>query len=113
MTKGAASVAFHFDVEITDELRETIDKRCAALSEEFPEITHIEIGLSEDGAGFEASGHVTGKNTEVAGHGSGPEAGVAADQLLDTLRTRLRKLHDKRIFAKRREAQKKNPRRPS
>jgi ribosome-associated translation inhibitor RaiA len=111
MTRGTAAVGFRFDVDVDDQLREGLERRCEALSAEFPEITHMEIALAEDGTGYEASGHVTGKGTEVAGHASGPEPEVAADRLLDTLRSRLRKVHDKRIFARRREAQKKSPRR--
>jgi ribosome-associated translation inhibitor RaiA len=111
MARGAAAVAFHFEVEIGEQLREELEKRCNALSDEFPEITRIDITLSEDGAAYAASGHVTGKGTEAAGHASGPEPEVAADQLFDTLRVRLRKIHDKRIFARRREAQRKSPRR--
>jgi len=110
MTEGVAT-QLHFNLPVDDELRESLETRCQALAAEFPEITHIDVTLAEDGAGCAASGHVTGKNTEVAGHANAPDPELAADKLLDTLRHQLRRVHDKRIFARRREAQRTHPRR--
>jgi ribosome-associated translation inhibitor RaiA len=110
MSEGVA-LAIHWTLEADETLREDIEERCRTLAREFPEITRLDITLSEEGAGFAASGHVTGKATEVAGHASAPEPALAAEKLLDTLRQRLRRTHDKRIFTRRREAQKNNPKR--
>ena len=95
-----------------DALREHIERRIDQLSAEFPEVTRFEITLSEDGAGFTAHGHVTGKNTEVAPHSTlAPEARPAVDSLLDRIERQLRRVHDKRIFAQRRDAQRDPPKR--
>ena len=105
------AVAMHYNVETEEELRESLEKRSRALADEFPEITHVEITLSSDGDGCLATGHVTGKSTEVASHASGTDPARAADRLIDTLKQQLRRSHDKRIFAHRRDAQKNHPRR--
>ena len=110
MTEGIA-VVIHVNVEIEDDLREELEKRSRALSGEFPELTHVEITLSPDGDGCHATGHVTGKNTELAGHANASEPHHAVDRLIDTLKQQLRRNHDKRIFSRRREAQKNHPRR--
>jgi ribosomal subunit interface protein len=95
-----------------DALREHVEQRIAELGNEFPEVTRIEITLSEDGASYTAHGRVTGKNTEVAPHATGaPEPRPALDALLDKIERQLRRAHDKRIFAQRREAQRDPPKR--
>jgi len=108
-----AVIAVHFkDMANDEELRSEVEERCRTLAGEFPEITHVEVTLTPDGGGHAASGHVNGKSTRLATHASAPEPGHAADRLLDTLRQQLRRLHEKRIFSRRREAQLKNPKRP-
>ncbi len=97
------------DLPADERLREAIEKRCAHLAEEFQEITRVEVTLSEDGGGFTAHGHVTGKNTDVATQAVGSELGQAADRLLDKVERQLRRAHDKRIFALRRDAQRDPP----
>jgi ribosome-associated translation inhibitor RaiA len=92
------------DYENFEELREAVERSCRALAEEFPELTRVEVVLAPNGAGFEASAHVTGKGTEVAAHAKASEPEPTAEKVLDTLRHQLRKTHDKRIFAHRREA---------
>jgi ribosomal subunit interface protein len=95
-----------------DELKEHVEKRVAQLSEEFPEVTRFEITLSEDGVGFTAHGHVTGKSTEIAPHSAiAPEPRPALDQMFEKVERQLRRVHDKRIFAQRRDAQKNPPKR--
>jgi ribosome-associated translation inhibitor RaiA len=101
------------DMDTDEELREIIEKRCGALAEEFPEVTRLEITLSPDGTGHVAHVRVTGtgRGTEFDTHASGIEVRLAADQALDKIQRQLRRVHDKRIFARRREAQKANPKR--
>ncbi|MBW2234504.1 MAG: HPF/RaiA family ribosome-associated protein [Deltaproteobacteria bacterium] len=110
----ASSVVISFkDIDPQEKVRETVEERCEVLAEEFPETTRFEVILSSDGASWTAHGHVTGNHTEVAGHGDASELAVAADKLLEQLARQLRKIHDKKIFAQRREAQRASVRRRS
>jgi ribosome-associated translation inhibitor RaiA len=112
MRMSDAVIAVHFkDMPVHDGVRDAVEGRCRALAEEFPELTHVEVTLTPDGAGHSASGRVTGRSTELATHAAAVEPGHAADRLLDTLRQQLRRSHDKRIFARRRAAQRANPKR--
>lgn len=107
-----AIVDIHFrDMPVDEKLRAELQKRCAALAREFPELTHLELSLAPDGGGHAATGHASGKATQVASHASGAEPGPCAERLLDKLRQQLRRHHDKRIFSHRREAQQHHPRR--
>ena len=99
------------DVPGDEEVREAIEKRSRHLSDEFPEITRIAITLSEDGGGFSAHGHVSAKNTDSNTHAEAKELGPAAEKLFDRIERQMRRVHDKRIFEKRREAQKDPPKR--
>ncbi|MEN8162112.1 MAG: HPF/RaiA family ribosome-associated protein [Myxococcota bacterium] len=110
MSDAVIAVSFK-DMPIDEELRNRVEERCRTLSGEFPELTHLEVTLTPDGGGHSASGHVSGKSTQLATHAAAGEAAHAADQLLDTLRQQLRKAHDKRIFTRRRGAQRNNPKR--
>ncbi len=93
------------DVDHDEQTRESIEKRCGRLAEEFQETAKFEVTLSPDGSSFSAHGRVTGKDTEAATHANGDDAAQASDRLLDKLERLLRRAHDKRIFAHRREAQ--------
>lgn len=110
MAEAVFSVHFR-EMEIDEELRSAVEGRCRHLSEEFPEIEHLEVTLSPEGAGHAATGHATGKRTEVATHATGIEPGRAVDQLLDKLRHSLRRIHDKKVSARRKSAQRSHPRR--
>ena len=107
-----AVIAVHFkDMAVNEDVRDAVEDRCRALAEEFPELTHVEITLTPDGTGHAASGRVTGRSTELATHTAAPALGHAADRLLDTLRAQLRRSHDKRVYSRRRAAQRENPKR--
>jgi ribosomal subunit interface protein len=109
---GRLTVVVHFkDLSSDDELRESIEKRCENLARDFHEISHCEIRLEEDGAGFVAHGHVTGKGTDVATQAGASELGPAVDRVLDKVERQLRRVHDKRIFSQRRDAQRDPPKR--
>jgi ribosome-associated translation inhibitor RaiA len=99
------------DLEVDDDVRESLELGCRRLAEEFPETTRFELTLAPDGVGHTAHGHVTGRHTEIAAHADAIELAHAADKLLHTLEKQLRKVHDKHIFARRREAQHDNPKR--
>jgi ribosomal subunit interface protein len=108
----AASVVISFkDMDSSKRVRREVQARCDALAEEFPETTRFEVILSVDGNDHTAQGHVTGNHTEAAGQAKAPELQQAADKALDALERQLRKLHDKKIFAQRREAQRASERR--
>lgn len=100
-----AVVAVHFkDMSVNEAVRALVEGRCAVLTDEFPELTHVHVTLSPDGRGHHASAHATGKSTEIASHAQAPEPGHAADRVLDKLRHQLRKVHEKHIFEHRRRA---------
>jgi ribosome-associated translation inhibitor RaiA len=96
---------------VQDSVRESIEKYCGRLAEEFREVNRFEITITEDGLGFDVHGRATGKNTEIATHAVASQPGPAADQLFDKIERQLRKVHDKRIFSQRRLAQKDPPKR--
>ena len=106
------SVFLHFrDVESDEAVRESVQRRCDHLADEFHEVNRFELTISENGPGFSVHGHATGKNTDVATHADAEQARVASDQVLDKIERQLRKVHDKRIFGRRREAQRDPPKR--
>jgi ribosomal subunit interface protein len=111
MSANPAVVITFKDLAVNEALRETLEKRCQALTNEFPEVTRVELTLNPDGDDHSAHGHATGKDTEVATRATAAEVGVAADQVLDKLKQKLRRSHDKKIFARRRQAKQSHPRR--
>ena len=111
MSENPAVVISFMDLDVDEPLRETLEKRCLALTREFPEVTRVELTLHPDGDDHSATGHATGKDTEAATRATAGEIAVAADQVLDKLKQKLRRSHDKKIFAHRREAKQSHPRR--
>jgi ribosome-associated translation inhibitor RaiA len=109
MTEIPTVVIRFKDVDHDEQVREEMDRRTRVLFEEFPETTRYEITLEPNGVGFRIHGHVNGKHTEVATHADGPDPRTSADLLFHRLKQQLRRVHDKRIFLHRREAQKSNP----
>ncbi len=109
-TKPSVVISFK-DIPVNDSVREALESGCQRLAGEFPETTRFELTLAPDGGGHTAHAHVTGRSTEVATHARGVEVGEAADRLLDKLERQLRRVHDKHVFAPRRDAQKANPKR--
>ena len=108
-----SSVVIHFgEVEHNEQLRENIESQCERLTQEFPEITKIEIGLTANGVGFEAHGHVTGKGIDIATAATASALPPATDLVFNKAERQLRKIHDKRIFTQRREARREAVRRP-
>ncbi len=105
MTDRPTVVTTFKDLESDERLRETIERRCAQLADEFQEVTRFEITLTEDGSGFSVHGHVTGKGRNVGAQAEASELAPATDRLLDKVERQLRKVHDKQIFSQRRDAQ--------
>jgi ribosomal subunit interface protein len=109
---NSPSVVIHFkEVEQDEPLRESIQKKGDHLGNEFHEVTKIEISLAPNGAGFIATGHVTGKGTDIATQVEASELAPAVDSVFDKIGRQLRKHHDKRIFSQRREARRDPPKR--
>jgi len=108
MTEGPPVVVHFKDVPNSRKVRQSIEDRCAHFASEFQEVRSFEITLSPLGAEIEAHGHAIGKNLNVATQAAGKNLRAAADQVLEKIEKQLRKIHDKRIFAQRREAQR-NP----
>jgi ribosomal subunit interface protein len=113
MTRRPILVTNFKDLSKDETVHEAIEMRCHHLAAEFDEIVRIEITLTADGVGFAAHGHVTGKQIDVATHASATQMLPAAEKLLGKIERQLRRVHDKRIFAQRREAQRKPPKRKS
>jgi ribosome-associated translation inhibitor RaiA len=111
MSEHPAVVISFKDLEVDERLRETLERRCQALTSEFPEVTRVELTLASDGDDHSAHGRATGKDTEVATRATAGEIAVAADQVLDKLKQKLRRSHDKKIFSRRRVAKQSHPRR--
>jgi ribosomal subunit interface protein len=109
---GGPPVIVHFkEVPNSEKVREAVEARCEHLASEFGEVTHFEISFAPLGTEIEAHGHATGKNTNVVTSATGKNLRAAGDQVLEKIERQLRKLHDKRIFAQRREAQRHPPKR--
>ena len=99
------SVVIHFgEVEHDEPLRESIEKQCHRLAEEFKEITKIDVSLTANGAGFETHAHLTGKGIDIATQAAASELAPSADLVFKKAERQMRTIHDKRIFAQRREA---------
>ncbi len=105
MTKNPSLVIHFKEVEQDEPLRESIQQKSQQLGSEFHEVSKIEISVAPNGVGFIVNGHVTGKGTDIATQVEASELTPAVDSVFDKVERQLRKLHDKRIFAQRREAQ--------
>jgi ribosome-associated translation inhibitor RaiA len=105
-------VVVHFrEIPNSEKVRRSIEARCENLASEFEEVKRFEITFTPLGAEVAAKGQATGKNTNIATQASGKNVRAAADQVIERIERQLRKIHDKRIFAQRREAQRNPPKR--
>jgi ribosomal subunit interface protein len=101
------SVVIHFNhMSTDDDVREHLQERCDHLAAEFPETAHYELSLTPDASEIRADAHASGRGTHIAAHASHDDLRQAGDAALNKLEKELRRHHDKRIFARRREAQK-------
>ena len=105
MSKNPAVVIHFRDCEQDEKVRKSIERHSERLAQEFHEINRFEVSLSTNGRGFDAHLHVTGKGTDAATQANASELGPAADMAFNKVEKQLRKIHDKRIFSQRREAQ--------
>lgn len=109
MTQRPTLVTNFKDLSSDERVREAVEARCQQLAAEFPEIVRIEVTLAADGTGFTAHGHATGSHIDVATHAAANKLLPAAEQLCVKLERQLRRVHDKRIFTRRREAKLESP----
>lgn len=105
MAQDASVVVRFKDFANHPEIREILEARCQHLAQEFPETTKFELTLSLDADDVVAHAHATGKRTQVAAHSRTSDLRKSGEVALDKLERELRREHDKRIFAPRREAQ--------
>jgi ribosomal subunit interface protein len=106
------TVVIHFkEVKHDETQKEAIETKCQLLAKNFHEITRIEISLEQSAAGFTAHGHVAGKGIDVATQFEADQLAPAVDLVFDKIERQLRKIHDKRIFSQRRDAQRDPPKR--
>ncbi len=106
------TVVIHFkEVEHNEPLRDSIEQQCQLLASNFHEITRIEVSLEQSAAGFTAHGHVTGKGIDIGTQSEASQLAPAADIVFGKIERQLRKIHDKRIFSQRRDAQRDPPKR--
>ena len=105
MAQDAGVIVRFKDFASNQEVREILEARCHHLAQEFPETSQYELTLSLDSGDVCAHAHVSGRRTKAASHATASDMRQAAELALDKLERELRREHDKRIFAPRREAQ--------
>ena len=106
------TVVIHFkEVKHDETLKESIEQQCQLLANDFHEITRVEISLEQSAAGFTAHGHVTGKGIDIGTQAEASKLAPAGDVVFGKIERQLRKIHDKRIFSQRRDAQRDPPKR--
>ena len=91
--------------------RSSLESRFRQLSDHFPEASHCELHLTPDHLEFAAVAHSRGKGTDLAAHASAGDPRTAGELAIEKLERELRREHDKRIFARRREARRDQERR--
>lgn len=102
-----ASVVIHFNhMSTDDDVRKHLQERCDHIATEFPETAHYELSLTPDAGEIRADAHASGRGTHIAAHASHENLRQAGEMALNKLERELRRHHDKRIFGRRREAQK-------
>jgi ribosome-associated translation inhibitor RaiA len=108
MNNEQASVLIHWKgLRSEEDVHDHLANRCRLIASEFPETDSYELRIEPSRREIQCHGHVNGKQTRVAAHAQGlPTARQAADSVLDKLERELRRDHDKRIFSRRRKAQK-------
>ncbi len=66
MTQSPTVIVHAKDLELDESVRNSIERRCQQLADEFHEVARFELTITEAGAGFNVNGHATGKHTDVA-----------------------------------------------
>ena len=105
MSADARVVMGFKGIEHDEELSQSVEKRCRALANEFPETAQFEVHMELEAGEVAVRVHVSGRDTQFASHARAAQARTASDTALEKLERELRRHHDKRIFGARREAQ--------
>jgi len=87
------------------DVRDHLEERCRHLSQTFPETSHYELSIAHDAKSVIAHALVRGKGIDLASHAETNDMRAAAELALERLGRELRREHDTRIFAHRRQAQ--------
>ena len=105
MSETPKVLVHHRDVHIGAHLLESIEQRCAMLAHEFSEASRFELTFENKGMSVRGLAHATGRRTDVSTHAEASEPGIVVDRVFDKIERQLRRVHDKRIFGRRRSAQ--------
>ena len=111
MSEAPRVVVHHRDVPIGERLLSSIEERCNSLADEFREASRFELFFEPSGAGVRGQAHAVGRHTDLSTHAEASLPAIAADRVLDKIERQLRRVHDKRVFGRRREQQRKAPKR--
>jgi ribosome-associated translation inhibitor RaiA len=87
-----------------ERVRSLCEERATQLRAEFPETTRVEVKVQRAGPEHETHIHVTGRELEVASRARGTDPLGSVHDAFEKARRQLRKHHDKRIYARRRDA---------
>jgi ribosome-associated translation inhibitor RaiA len=98
-------IRFQGDVPHSRRIAAECERTCDQLRAEFPEALTFEVSLGRTGEGFDAHVHVTGRQVSVAASARVRTLAEALHAAFARTERQLRKHHDKRIFARRREVQ--------
>merc|ERR1711964_653725 len=72
-------------VEHDEELSESVEKRCRALADEFPETTQFEVHMELEAGEVAVRVHISGRDTQFASHSRAAQARTASDTALEKL----------------------------
>ncbi|MCG8589900.1 MAG: HPF/RaiA family ribosome-associated protein [Proteobacteria bacterium] len=101
------SVVIRFkDLHNDPTVREHLEKRCARLASRVNDLTRLELTLTPNAGEFAASGQAAARGISVAAHAAAEDIHLVGERVLDKLERELRREHDKRIYGRRRTAQK-------
>jgi ribosome-associated translation inhibitor RaiA len=105
MSETPKVLVHHRDVHIGAHLLESIERRCATLADEFSEASRFELSFENHGMSVRGQVHATGRRTDLATHAEASDPGIVVDRVLDKIEKQLRRIHDKRVYGRRRDAQ--------
>jgi ribosome-associated translation inhibitor RaiA len=113
MTQDATVVIRFKDIEHDEDVHDHLERRLRRITETFPEATHCELSLVADAIEVSAHAHASGKRFDLAARAATQDTRAAGELAIGRLERELRREHDKRIFARRRTAQRDQARRRS
>jgi ribosomal subunit interface protein len=97
-------IRFQGDVPHSRRISAECELTCDQLAREFPEAQSFEVSLARAREKYDVHVHVTGRNVSLAAKAQQRALGEALHAAFAKAERQLRKHHDKRIFARRRES---------